>query len=157
MSRWGRLACHNPRKSDVRVYENRVFVIKIGRGKRWRAWGQQGGWIPRHLERVESRQVRIDAWGLECRIGGRPMRRRNQRCRRRRGSRIWESRTLFWDLKRRRTKKFIKKIFTIEDCSYPMEDCSPEINPSNKLQVIWWVGLCIENVEYGFVKHSDGS
>lgn len=38
-----------------------------------------------------------------------------------------------------------------------MEDRTPEINPSNKLQVIWWIGLSIENIEYSFVKYSDGS
>ena len=38
-----------------------------------------------------------------------------------------------------------------------MEDCTPEINPSYELQIIWWIGLCIENIEYSFVKHSDRS
>jgi hypothetical protein len=52
---------------------------------------------------------------------------------------------------------WIQENITIEDCSYPMEDCSPEINPSDKLQIIWWIGLRIENNEYSFVKHSDGS
>ena len=55
------------------------------------------------------------------------------------------------------TGGWIQENITVEDCSYPMEDCSPEINPSNKLQIIWWIGLCIENIENSFVKHSNGS
>ena len=53
--------------------------------------------------------------------------------------------------------EWIQENITIEERSYPMEDCTPEINPSDELQIIWWIGLCIENIEYSFVKHSDRS
>jgi hypothetical protein len=53
--------------------------------------------------------------------------------------------------------EWIQENITVKNCSNPVEDCSPEINPSNELQIIRWIGLRIENVEYSFVKHSDGS
>lgn len=49
------------------------------------------------------------------------------------------------------------KQLTVENRSDPMENCSPGIDPRHKLQIIWWIGLSIEDIEYRLAEHTNGS
>jgi hypothetical protein len=46
---------------------------------------------------------------------------------------------------------------TIQNGRCPMDDCSPKVNPTNKMQIIWCIGLLVDDVIYCPVKNRDWS
>lgn len=48
-------------------------------------------------------------------------------------------------------------MLTVKGRRDPVEDCSPEVHPTDELQVVGRVGLTFDNVEYCFVQHGDGA
>ena len=48
-------------------------------------------------------------------------------------------------------------MLTIEGGGDPVKDSSPQIDPSDKLQIIWGVRLTLYDVEYRLVEYSDGT
>jgi hypothetical protein len=46
---------------------------------------------------------------------------------------------------------------TIQNGRYPMDDCSPKVNPTHKMQILWCIGLLVDDVIYRPVKNRDWS
>ena len=46
-------------------------------------------------------------------------------------------------------------VLTVEGCCYPMQDCPPEVDPSDELEIVWGIRLTFDDVEYGLVQGRD--
>jgi hypothetical protein len=51
----------------------------------------------------------------------------------------------------------LKEILTIQDSRDPMENGGPEVDPPNKVKIVWWTVFSLEYIIDGFVKNSDRS
>lgn len=44
---------------------------------------------------------------------------------------------------------------TVKDCGYPVENSTPQVDPTDEMKIVWRVRLPTENIKDSFVKHSD--
>ena len=46
---------------------------------------------------------------------------------------------------------------TVEGCSDPMQDCAPEVHPTDELEIVGRIRLALNDVEYRLVQHRNGT
>lgn len=48
-------------------------------------------------------------------------------------------------------------LLTVQYCCDPVQDGAPKVDPSNKLQIVWWVVLTFYDVKNSLVEHRNGT